>query len=124
MTKRKDDKLWSDAAGLDDFFEAAKADAPLPSGDFMARIEAQAVAVMPAPRRAPPAPAPGLLRQLLHTFGGWPGAAGLVSACAVGLWIGISPPASLSGYLGLDAAGLDSYGVEPMSGFDLAMMEG
>ncbi|WP_425102453.1 hypothetical protein [Tropicibacter sp. S64] len=117
--KDTDGGLWTGAAGLGDFFEAARTDAPRPTADFMARLEAQALAALPRP-----APSPGLLRQLLQVLGGWPGAAGLATACAVGLWMGINPPAGLTDYIGTDAAGLDSYGVDPLSGFDLAMMEG
>ncbi|WP_136439376.1 hypothetical protein [Pacificoceanicola onchidii] len=123
MTKRKDDDLWTGATGgLEDFFDAARAEAPLPSGDFMARIEAQALAAQPAPTA--PKSAPGLLRQVLETIGGWPGMAGLATACAVGVWMGVSPPASISPYIGTDAAEIDSFGVDPLSGFELALMEG
>lgn len=122
MTTHKDNDLWTGSAGLDDFLDAARAETPLPSGDFMARLEAQALAAMPAP--APRRRAPGLMQQLLGALGGWPGAAGLATACAVGVWMGINPPAAIGDYIGTGTAELDSYGVEPMSGFDLAMMEG
>ena len=119
MTERKTDSLWDDR-GLDAFFDAARDDAPMPSGDFMARIEAQALDALPRPAPA----APGVLRQLLQALGGWPGAAGLAAACAAGLWFGFNPTLGVSDYLGLQAAEMDTLGVDPLSGYDLAMLEG
>ncbi len=123
MTERKDDSLWTGSGGLDAYFDAARDETPLPSGDFMARLEAQALAAMPEPN-ASATRGPGLFTQLFQVLGGWPGAAGLATACAVGIWLGINPPAELSPYIGTDAAELDALGVDPMSGYDLAMMEG
>ncbi|WGW05598.1 hypothetical protein [Tropicibacter oceani] len=126
MTERKHDKpMTGPDLGLDAYFDAARADTPLPSGDFMARIEAQALAAMPAPvPAARTARGPGLFAQLKQALGGWPAMAGLAAACAAGLWLGISPPAGVSSFIGTDAAELDTLGVDPLSGFDLAMMEG
>jgi anti-sigma-K factor RskA len=107
---------------LDDFLAAARSEAPLPSGDLLARIEAQALAEQPvAGPRSRPEP---VWRQVLAVLGGWPGAAGLAAACAAGLWLGISPPAVVDGLLGADTAGLGTLGIDPLSGFDLALMEG
>ena len=124
MTERKQDEPMTDTAGLDAFFDAARGDAPRPSGDFMARIEAQALAAMPLPAAPAAARGPGIFGQLLQTLGGWPGAAGLAAACAAGLWLGINPPQGISSFIGTDAAELDTLGVDPLSGFDLAMIEG
>ncbi|MBY6119097.1 hypothetical protein KUV64_08145 [Mameliella alba] len=124
MTERKDNQD-DDALGL--FFAAARAEAPLPDGDFLARIEAQALAEQP--RAGSPAPVvrpprPGRLAQLREALGGWIGVTGLATACAAGILIGVSSPESLSVFWGGDAAGLGTLGVDPLGGFDLALMEG
>lgn len=108
---------------LDDFFAAARAEPPQPSADFMMRIEADALAERPSPERN--TAAPKLWRTLLQAVGGWTGAAGLATACATGIWIGVAPPQSLTDIWAL-SAGLDQIEVEvdPLSGFDYAMMEG
>lgn len=116
MTERKD------MDGLDSFFAAAQEDAPMPSGDFMARMEAQALAERPMP--ASRGTGPGLFGQFLQVLGGWQGMAGLAAACAAGVWIGVSPPEALWSLYGLQEAGLDVLGVDPLSAFDLALMEG
>ncbi|WP_094022999.1 hypothetical protein [Maliponia aquimaris] len=133
MTERKDNRnglfapFGGDEAALDGFFAAARATTPQPGGDFLARMEALALAEQPAarpttgpvtPRRA------GLVRQLREALGGWIGMAGLAAACAAGIWIGVSPPDSLSDYWGVDAAGLGTLGVDPLGGFDLSLLEG
>lgn len=133
MTERKDTKgdlfqVGTDAAGLESFFAEARAEAPQPGGDFLARIEAQALAEQPAvrsgvPSRAAPSPI-GVLRQLRDALGGWAGMAGLATACAAGIWIGVSPPDGLTIFWGGDAAALGTIGVDPLSSFDLALMEG
>lgn len=131
MTERKDnrDDLFAsiDGDALGGFFAAARAEAPQPGGDFLARMEALALAEQPAPRltAGPVTPRPtGLFGQLREALGGWVGMAGLAAACAAGIWIGVSPPASLSDYWGLDAAGLGTLGVDPLGGFDLSLLEG
>ncbi len=133
MTERKDTKgdlfqTGTDGAGLDSFFAAARAEPPQPGGDFLARIEAQALAEQPAARADAPAVAglrpAGVLRQLREALGGWAGMAGLATACAAGIWIGVSPPDGLTVFWGGDAAALGTIGVDPLSSFDLALMEG
>ncbi|WP_089280310.1 hypothetical protein [Antarctobacter heliothermus] len=133
MTERKDksDELFpagAEGAGLDSFFAAARAEAPQPDGGFLARIEAQALAEQPVARGGAPAvarPRPtGVLRQLREALGGWAGMAGLATACAAGIWIGVSPPDGLTVLWGGDAAALGTIGVDPLSSFDLALMEG
>lgn len=108
--------------GLDAFFSAARDDTPVPSGDFMARIEADALSALPAKSQPAPVGIP-LWRQVLLAIGGVPGAAGLAAACATGIWIGVAPPQSLS-EIWSQSAGLESYEIDPLSGFDLAMLEG
>ncbi len=116
MTERKDTE------GLDAFFAAAREESPMPSGDLLARIEAQALAEMP--RAGVRRGGPGLFGQLVQVLGGWQGMAGLAAACAAGVWIGVSPPEGLWSLYILQEAGLDGLGVDPLSAFDMALMEG
>lgn len=113
MTERKDD------IDLDLFFAAAREDDPAPSTDFMARMEAQALAALPDP-----APRRSLWSHLMSAVGGWPGVAGLAAACAVGVWIGVVSPDGINTLFLLQDNALGTIGVDPLSGFDLAMMEG
>lgn len=101
--------------GLEAFFAAARAETPAPAPDFMARLAEDAVARMPR--------GPGLWPQLKAALGGWAGMTGLATACAAGLWIGISPPTALDVLWG-EGAGLGALGLDPLGGFELAMMEG
>lgn len=119
----------TDDAGLEGLFAAARDDAPVPSGDFMARLTEQALAEMPMAGAHLPEPRPGLWAQLWPALGGWRGLSGLVTACAVGVWLGVSPPAAMTTGLGLDDlwgrnADLGEMGVDPLSGFELALLEG
>ncbi len=94
---------------LDAHFAVARAAAPTPSDDLLARVlnDAEAVqkkapsAVTPAPVRISP------MTQLFCLLGGWPAMGGLTTAAVAGLWLGISPPVVLQelsgGYLGPDA---------------------
>ena len=81
---------------LDALFSAARADAPEPSQELMARVLAQAVAAQPQPQ-----PVRGMHRRgwrarladLHQALGGWPAMGGLATACAAGVWLGFAPPA-------------------------------
>lgn len=123
MTERKDD-----APGLDAFFDAAREEAPQPSADFLSRMTEEALdaqLAQSAARRGTAARgAAGLWRQFRQVLGGWPGIAGLTAACVAGIWLGVSPPAGLSDLLEADTAGLGTLGLDPVSAYDLAMMEG
>lgn len=115
MADRKDDM------GLDAFFAAAKHEQAVPSGDLMARVQAQALAEMP---RAGLQAQPGGWRQLLAALGGWPAVAGLAAACVTGVWIGAAAPDALGTVWSGTEASLDTIGLDPVSGFDLALLEG
>ncbi|MGR3368420.1 MAG: hypothetical protein ACU0CC_20955 [Sagittula sp.] len=121
MTDPRDDTMPGAADDLSVFFEAARAEAPVPDGDFMARLTADALAEMPVP--AARAPSPGFWMQVRSALGGWAGMTGLAAACAAGIWIGVNPPATLDAYWG-DSTNLGEVGVDPLSGFELAMLEG
>jgi len=118
MDKRKDAQDLSEAE-LDTLFRASDAEAPLPSGDLIARILADAEAVQ-APvatlaTASAPAPAPrgAWLRALRDTLGGWTGVSGLAGAVAMGLVVGVFPPEALSTYsealLGVSLGGYADY---------------
>ncbi|WP_172331519.1 hypothetical protein [Mangrovicoccus sp. HB161399] len=78
-----------DDAALDLILAGARADAPLPSAALLARIEADAARLQPAP---PPRAEPR--RSWLAGLGALAGRlalpAGLVAAGLTGLWIGLS----------------------------------
>ncbi|MCA0847277.1 hypothetical protein [Salipiger thiooxidans] len=127
------DKRKAEEGAMAPWFEAARADAPAPSGDWLARMERLALDEMPSPRPDPvavsaPAARRGLgarlgrsLRDVLGAVGGWPAMAGLVAACATGVWFGAVPPSGVSDWLSVSAA--DSVmTLEPTSGFDDVML--
>lgn len=91
MTGSQNKPTPLDDAALDAFFDAGRADAAPVSPRLMERVMADAMAEADArdlyagARRAP---SPGLWARALATIGGWPAAAGLVTATAAGIWIG------------------------------------
>lgn len=93
---------------LDGLFADARANAPMPSGALLARIEADALAMQLA--RAAPArrPSPRWRRASGGlSSGGLRMAAGLVSATLVGIVIGLAQPPALSGITDQLSAGSD-----------------
>ncbi|MEZ5685282.1 MAG: dihydroorotate dehydrogenase [Paracoccaceae bacterium] len=110
---------------LERFFAAAKAEAPMPSGDFMARVLAGAEAVQagfaaPQPGRAAP-PRPGVWAVLNGLFGGALGMGGMATAALAGLWIGFAGVENLTGYWP-GAASADLGTLELMPGEELAVL--
>ncbi len=118
------DKRKAEEGGLGPWFDAGRAEAPAPSGDWLARMEAMALEEQPAPRsaEAPVARAPrSRLREMLAALGGWPAMAGLAVACATGIWFGAAAPSGLPDWL--PVSGEDAItALEPASGFDYAML--
>lgn len=100
-----------DEALLEDFFAAARAEAPEPPATLLTRVMADADAAL-ATRVLPPPPAApvrhgtgGWLARLSDMLGGWGGLGGLATASAAGLWLGLSGVGGLSaGVAGLPAA--------------------
>ena len=96
---------------LGDVFEAAQQDVRPLSADLEARILMQAAQVQAGVARE--RRANGLFARLQRTWselGGWPVAAGLVTATVVGLWLGITSPPALDAVwtgVGLTASSLD-----------------
>ena len=112
-----------DTDRLETLFAAARDAAPLPRGDLLARVEADALAEQARQARLRRVARPGIWPQLRAALGGWPGLAGLAAACAAGIWLGFAAP-DLQGFGGGTLADLDGAGLDPLSGFDLAMMGG
>lgn len=114
---------------MDAIFAAARAHAPEPDADFLARVldDAEAVqngfAAPHASARAHRGPAPGL-RGVFAALGGWPAVAGLGAAAVTGLWIGVAPPESLSTTAQMVWAEDVTLAFEPDLGTDLFPGEG
>lgn len=94
---------------LDLLLRAARRDEAALPADLAQRMQADAARVQNeilgrAARPARPA-RPGLWAVLRDALGGWPGMAGLATACAAGVWIGLAPPAMLPDPLGLVQGG-------------------
>ncbi|MBE9639936.1 hypothetical protein IQ782_24070 [Salipiger pacificus] len=120
------DQRRKEEGALAPLFEAERRDAPMPSGDWMARMEALALAEQPAPRpedvrSAPPRRGVASWREALRVFGGWPALAGLAAACAAGVWIGVASPQTMTTWLSTDSSTSLS-AIDPASGFDYAML--
>ncbi len=78
-----------DDIALDALFAAAKSEPPKASADFLARLNADAVAATPHPESlAPKQTAPALFDRLK----GWFAVSGLSGAAALGVWIGFVMP--------------------------------
>ena len=120
MTKRKGSEADFDRllAGVAD---------PVPSEELMARVMADADAVL-AERSAGPAQEvarKGWLGAALNGIGGWPAVAGLATATVAGIWIGFAQPGSLGGVAdGLLATGSAYDPGDFMPGFDSLLAEG
>ncbi|MEJ6708798.1 MAG: dihydroorotate dehydrogenase [Amylibacter sp.] len=85
---------------LEVLFAAAKADDPVPSGDLMVRIMADAigaqkptVAPISTPERR------GFGQTLSDVFGGWAGATTLVACVGLGVVVGFASPDVVLSYL-------------------------
>lgn len=85
---------------LDGLFAEARADAPLPPGSLVQRIEAAALAEQAARASRPPLraniPSRGLMPHLSGWFRGLGLTAGLATATLAGVWLGAVQPAGLS----------------------------
>ena len=123
----------SDKTELDALFDEARRNTPEPPSDFLARVLSDAEALQPAAasvmqtvpqkRRF----SADLFSGLSDAIGGWPAFAGLATAAVTGVWIGISPPASLSAPLasvfGADES-IFSETLDSGDGFDFTLFEG
>ena len=106
-----DDDEQTEAA-LAPFLAAARAEAPLPSPELLARVleAAEAEQARIARPARGPAPRGGLCARIRQGLGGWPALAGLTAAGLAGLWVGLALPVGV-----LD--GGDDYVVDVAPGF-------
>lgn len=110
---------------LERAFAAMKARQTGPDAALTARILADADRVQAARGRAaaPARPRRGRLGALVQALGGWPSLAGLAAAGLAGVWLGISPPAALTGMAQtLLGGGTGSYliDLDPAAAFEIA----
>lgn len=85
-----------DDEDLNLLFDAARAEAPVPSADLLSRIMADADAMQPVPQAVPePAPKTGWFTRLVDGVGGWPALAGLATATVAGVWLGYAAPGQI-----------------------------
>ncbi|MCP3969545.1 MAG: hypothetical protein GY717_04365 [Rhodobacteraceae bacterium] len=109
-----------DDTELDGLFAAARSTGPEPSGDLLARIMGDADAKTAAVTRVSRPEAgrdvvrarPGLLATLLGLIGGWPAAAGLMTATVAGLAIGLATPDTLDDLTGGVLTSVTGYELE------------
>ena len=107
MTDRRNQ---GDEAMLEAYFAAARKAAPEPPADLLERVAAAAEAGMaPAPVATP---RPRGLRAMAAAVGGWPGLAGLATATAAGVYLGVLAPQTLD-LLMLGGTGVDLGAFQP-----------
>lgn len=104
---------------LEALFEGIRATPPDVPDALMARVVADAVQLQPG---LP------IWQRVWTTLGGMPGFGGLVTATCVGVWLGVSPPATvpdLAGMvMGFEATSVEDFDVGGMSGFGWDIEEG
>ncbi|ETX14768.1 hypothetical protein OCH239_20645 [Roseivivax halodurans JCM 10272] len=110
---------------LEEFFAAARANAPEPPADFLTRIAADAGAEIDR-REAMSSGGGTVLGRLLGAFRRHGvEAGGLAAATLAGLWIGIAPPSGVEAPLAAlwgDEAETSAALVDPVSAYDLAFL--
>ena len=112
MTEHKQDRDH----GLNALFETARADAPMPSAAFLARVlqdaeaEQQAFGARERDQTGVRDDGLGLWGAVMGLFGGWRGVGGMATAALAGVWIGFSGVDTLSGYLGTSSTAPASLG--------------
>ncbi len=116
---------------IDEILARAGASAPSPDAAFLARIEADGLAVQAGFGKAPATPTVrrgGTLARWIEAMGGGAAVAGLAATGLVGVWIGATQPAPVAAVTsGLTAAfgqADDTEYVELIPGFDSLGMEG
>lgn len=106
-----------DDIALDALFAAAKSEAPVASGDFLARLNADAQNAVPRPEAHRTQP---VLPSLSERLKGWFAVSGLSGAAALGVWIGFIMPEVVTSVspLSSDVAELSAY----LPGADLSVL--
>ncbi len=79
-----------DSDDLNAFFEASRAQTPVPSAALIRRVGRDGARVR---RRAMARLFADRMRQVAAALGGWGGLSGLAAASATGIWLGYAPPA-------------------------------
>ena len=98
---------------FDDLLAGAKAGDPVPSAALMARVLADATRLQPALAAPPRRPAVrGFFASLIAAIGGGGALAGLATATATGLWIGVAQPAPFAVLTGAIWAGPEDVSVD------------
>ena len=106
-------KHTEDHSHLDLLFQEARETSIEPSSDLLARVLDDGLAHMPVAEVAvPPVPRAPAWRRFLSALGGWPAAAGLVTAAVTGVSIGYAAP----GPVGNVTSG---FGLEIGTGYDV-----
>ncbi|KEO52875.1 hypothetical protein TP2_08010 [Thioclava pacifica DSM 10166] len=107
----------SEEALLEAVFADARAQAPEPGADFLARVMADAAAVQAgfaAPVAASGDDGPGVLagiwEALRGAFGGWAPMGGLVTAALAGVWIGFVGAEDVASFSALYGSTTESLG--------------
>lgn len=96
MTDKSNPKAGVDTE-LDAFFDAARQISDNPPEALMARVLADAEAMVPPPI-VPVATRSWGFAGILRDLGGWPAIAGFAAASVVGLAIGLAPPEGLAAF--------------------------
>lgn len=115
--------MHKDDKGLEAFFAAARAAAPEPGSDFLARIAAQGEAVQAERLSAAMAPPRGrrarmgIWATLAAAVGGWSAFGGMATAALAGLWIGFAGSDTLAQAVGLASAGTVASAADTGSAF-------
>ncbi len=118
------------ACELDAFFDAFKADAPQPDADFLDRMDMLALSEMPVQSEDLPilntiqshSAGRTILERVLDMLGGWTGAGGLASACALGVVIGLNATSGVAGISDVDTANYSTYGIGLLEEFETALL--
>ena len=116
-----------EAAGLELFFKAARAQSPVPGDDLMARVLADAAALQPQG-----AASAGLWSRLVsraqglrQEMGGWPAMTGLAAATVAGIWVGsVAPDLASEAITGYWSGESEVYVFDVMAGDAYASLEG
>lgn len=98
---------------LDVLFADARDMSIQPSAELTDAVMASAIATLENAQPLHPRASVSLWQKMLDTLGGWPAMGGLATAAVMGVWVGISPPASLDGIvpaIGVQEASFDFWG--------------
>ncbi|MBS9716987.1 hypothetical protein ACFFUT_08840 [Pseudohalocynthiibacter aestuariivivens] len=117
-----------DSGALEGLFDLARTEKHVPSSDLIVRVLADAdteQAVCRVTSSKPSEARESRLAVVFRAIGGWPAIAGMATATVAGIWIGLSPPATLEDISSSILTGeTDAYLSELLPGFDDFVAEG